>query len=346
MSELSTHLALPYLMPAQAQKHVTHNEALQILDALVQLAVLDRDLTLPPALPEEGARYIVAAGAAGDWLGQAGKIALWADGGWRFFSPLPGWRAEVLDEGISLIWSGTDWEIPAKVPLWGVNATADTTTRLAVGAEASLFTHAGGSHRLKVNKAEAEDTAALLFQTGWSGRAELGLTGSDAFALKVSGDGSAWQTALSVPASGVPDLHLGASIGGKTALHLGNLLGTVSQSGGVPTGAVIEAGSGANGAWTRWADGTQICRHSLTLSSLALSTAYMGGFRASAWTGWTYPQPFAAAPALSGAALAGSAFGLAFGTVSASSAEVSPLSLASSSAANRSLSLLAVGRWF
>src|SRR5690606_7298711 len=127
------------------------------------------------------------------------------DGGWRFFSPLPGWRAEVLDEGISLIWSGTDWEIPAKVPLWGVNATADTTTRLAVGAEASLFTHAGGSHRLKVNKAEAEDTAALLFQTGWSGRAELGLTGSDAFALKVSGDGSAWQTALSVPASGVPD---------------------------------------------------------------------------------------------------------------------------------------------
>jgi hypothetical protein len=51
MSDATTHLLLPYILAAQAQKHVTHNEALRILDGLVQLSVLDRDLTAPPAAP-------------------------------------------------------------------------------------------------------------------------------------------------------------------------------------------------------------------------------------------------------------------------------------------------------
>jgi hypothetical protein len=38
----STHLLLPYVLTAQAQKHVTVNEALRLLDGLVQLAVLER----------------------------------------------------------------------------------------------------------------------------------------------------------------------------------------------------------------------------------------------------------------------------------------------------------------
>lgn len=37
------------------------------------------------------------------------------------------------------------------------------------------------------------------------------------------------------------------------------LVGTVSQSGGVPTGAIIERGSNANGDYVRFADGTQVC---------------------------------------------------------------------------------------
>ena len=49
MSDTTTHLGLPYLLAAQAQKHVTHNEALRLLDAMVQLSVLDRTRTTPPA---------------------------------------------------------------------------------------------------------------------------------------------------------------------------------------------------------------------------------------------------------------------------------------------------------
>ena len=51
MSDTSAILSLPYLQPAQAQKHVTHNEALQLLDVLVQMAVIARSLSLPPTSP-------------------------------------------------------------------------------------------------------------------------------------------------------------------------------------------------------------------------------------------------------------------------------------------------------
>ena len=76
----SANLALAYLEAAQSQKHVTVNDALSGLDTLVQLAVLDRDLTAPPGSPVEGDRYRVAAGATGAWVGQASKIAAWHAG--------------------------------------------------------------------------------------------------------------------------------------------------------------------------------------------------------------------------------------------------------------------------
>ncbi len=53
-------LNLPYILPAQAQKHVTHNEAIRALDALVQLCALDRDLATPPPSPADGDRYIAS----------------------------------------------------------------------------------------------------------------------------------------------------------------------------------------------------------------------------------------------------------------------------------------------
>jgi hypothetical protein len=63
MSDETAILSLPYILPAQAQKHVTHNTALQALDLAVQLAVTDRGSPTPPAGPAEGARHIVGAGA-------------------------------------------------------------------------------------------------------------------------------------------------------------------------------------------------------------------------------------------------------------------------------------------
>jgi hypothetical protein len=105
----TTHLQLPYLVAAQAQKHVTHNEALRMLDALVQLSVLDRTRTAPPASPAEGDRHIVAPGASGAWSGWDDEIATWIDGAWMRLLPRPGWCAWVADEASLVIRTGTDW---------------------------------------------------------------------------------------------------------------------------------------------------------------------------------------------------------------------------------------------
>ena len=111
MSDATTHLLLPYILAAQAQKHVTHNEALRILDGLVQPSVLDRDLTAPPASPADGDRYIVASGATGAWAGWDLNVALWTDGVWLRLPPRRGWRAWVEDEGLLLVWTGAAWDV-------------------------------------------------------------------------------------------------------------------------------------------------------------------------------------------------------------------------------------------
>lgn len=200
-------LALPYLMAAQAQKHVTHNEALRALDALVHLAVAGRDLATPPGAPENGDRYIVAAEATSAWAGHDAQIAAFQDGGWDFFTPRTGWRAWIADEELLVVWNGSAWSAVASgedaggdgaFDTVGINATADTTNRLSVSSPASLFNHAGNGHQVKLNKAAAGDTASLIFQTAWSGRAEMGTTGDDDFHFKVSPDGSDWHDAILV----------------------------------------------------------------------------------------------------------------------------------------------------
>ncbi|MCB1467174.1 MAG: DUF2793 domain-containing protein [Rhizobiaceae bacterium] len=194
-------LELPHILPAQAQKHVTHNEALERLDTVVQLSV-SAFAAAPPAAPAEGECFIVEAGAGGVFAGSDNKVARSRDGTWEFFSPKPGWRVWLEDGTRLLVWDGSEWSAAvAELPLLGVGRTADETTRFAVSSAASLFTHRGAGHQLKVNKAESGDTAAVLFQTGLSGRAEIGTVGDDDLHVKVSPDGSSWLTAMHVDAT-------------------------------------------------------------------------------------------------------------------------------------------------
>jgi hypothetical protein len=303
MPDDTTILSLPLILPAQAQKHVTHNEALVALDLIVQLAVIDRTRTDPPALAVPGDRHIVAAGATGDWAGQAGRIALLAETGWQFTQALPGWRAHVLTEGQTAVFDGLGWSTlsdgPLEVTQLGVSATADATNRLSVASPATLLTHAGGGHQLKLNKAAASDTASLLFQTGFSGRAEMGTAGGEDFSVKVSADGVAWQTALSAEAAtGEVTLPWPLHLGGQAAdpvsapdgtLWLNTTTGEVKvQSGGValPVGGGSLADgdrgdvtvSGGGAVWT-------IDAGAVSLAKMAdLATARIMG-RTSAGTG-------------------------------------------------------------
>jgi hypothetical protein len=115
MSDTSTHLGLPYLLAAQSQKHVTHNEALRLLDAMVQLSVLDRTRTTPPASPADGDRHLVASGATGLWAGWDLNVAFWVDGVWMRLVPRPGWLVWIAAEQVFLVWNGSAWD-PVGVP--------------------------------------------------------------------------------------------------------------------------------------------------------------------------------------------------------------------------------------
>ena len=202
MTEQTARLRLPYILPSQAQKHVTHNEALQRLDAIVQLVVKDV-VAAPPDNAPEGDCFLLSPDAAGDWAGKGGKLAFRQDGAWLLIAPQPGWTAWFASEGKHRVLRDSAWRdvpLPAAATLerLGIGTQADVTNRLALAAPASLFTHTeeNGNHRMAINKAAKADTASLLFQSGWSGRAEMGLAGNDGFSIKTSADGISWQTAL------------------------------------------------------------------------------------------------------------------------------------------------------
>ncbi len=203
-------LGLPQLAADQAQKHVTVNEALLGLDALVQLAVLDRDLATPPGSPAQGARYLVAASPTGAWAGHADHIAAWLDGAWRFFIPGAGWLAWVADEAALLAWNGSAWvdalaavSAIQNLPLLGILTTADSANRLAVKSDGVLLSHddvtpGSGDMRVTLNKSAAAKDAGFTFQDAFSTRALFGLLGDNDFVIKVSPDGSVFYTAISI----------------------------------------------------------------------------------------------------------------------------------------------------
>jgi hypothetical protein len=227
MSELSPILALPLLMPAQAQKHVTHNEALARLDILVQLSVESFGATTPPAAPTEGEVHALGTGATGAWAGEDGKLAARSGGAWVFVAPRPGWRAWGRAEAALRVWTGTAWTPPPPGDLdnldgVGIGTGSDPVNRLAVASEAVLLSHAGAGMQVKLNKAAAADTASLLMQTDFSGRAEIGLAGNDDLSVKVSADGSAWNTALSVVAAS-GQVGIGTAAPAR-ALHVNDVL--------------------------------------------------------------------------------------------------------------------------
>lgn len=204
MSDTSPNLTLPYIKPSQAQKHVTHNEAILRLDALVQLSVLAIDQIAPPPVPETGIRYIIPENATGAWAGQHAKLAVFQENYWEFYAPKTGWITWVETPREQWVYDGSNWVKVIEpvdfqnLAMLGINTTADSDNRLSVSSPATLLNHEGAGHQLKLNKNANTDTASLLFQTGWSGRAEMGTAGADDFSIKVSSDGVNWNTGLSI----------------------------------------------------------------------------------------------------------------------------------------------------
>jgi hypothetical protein len=422
MTNQTPRLSLPYIAPAQAQKHVTHNEAIRQLDQIVQLVLVSIDALVPPSGPEVGDVYALGGTPSGDWAGQGGALAIRQVDGWGFVTPARGWLACLRDPSDLVCFGSNEWKQLANgtdnLAGLGIGTTWDATNRLSVASDASLFNHAGAGHQIKLNKAGISDTASLLFQSDFTGHAEIGLAGESALSVKVSADGASWYQALrvdpdaeqitfapagtmratldeielrvEVPLTGSavqdtvlddrPDRFLKAGSFGLGAtdsagvrlsdgqldlpsgfysgsggsadiltfpdsgsryspfvnvtrritsgnysqtrlffsdqaitvmdrptltdswseqhslLSRQNMLGGVSQNGGVPTGAVIETGTNANGTYVRWADGTQSCWGDFSLTSAVVDQSYAGGWRSGNEGDILFPVNFSASP--------------------------------------------------
>ncbi len=103
---------MPLLDAAQAQKHVTVNEALALADAVAQMRLKARNVTVPP-VAVDGTAYGIGVAATGDWAGQDGNLAVQANGGWLFITPKLGWRGWDESTGEALLYDGVDWTTDA-----------------------------------------------------------------------------------------------------------------------------------------------------------------------------------------------------------------------------------------
>lgn len=206
MPNTTQRVKLPYVLQSQSQKEVTVNAAFDLLDALLQAAVVSVGVNTPPGSPAAGDCYVVGTSPTGAWAGQAKAIAIYSTG-WSFVTPWEGLTVWAMDTNALNSYDGSAWGLTTaavsfqNIPMVGINATADTTNKLSVNSSAVLFNNIGNDVQVKINKNASGDKASFLFQTGFSGRAEFGLLGDDNFSLKVSANGSTFFTALKMMAA-------------------------------------------------------------------------------------------------------------------------------------------------
>ena len=108
MAETSQ-FALPLLASAQAQKHVTVNEALSVLDCVAQLRLQSTTVASPPLEVVDGDAYMLPLGSDGAWSGMDGQLAIAVNGGWRFLTPKAGWQSFNTETGTHQLFDGTAW---------------------------------------------------------------------------------------------------------------------------------------------------------------------------------------------------------------------------------------------
>ncbi|PRX31147.1 Protein of unknown function [Meinhardsimonia xiamenensis] len=230
----STHLLLPFLEAAQAQKHVTHNEALRLLDGLVQLSVKDRDLAAPPSSPAEGDRYLVASGGSAEWSGWDLNVALWTDGAWMRLPPRAGWRLWVEDEGALLVYDGAIWQpLGAALGLLSVGESVE----VARGA-------LGGSTGVAVTEEElsglsgASVTSGIVIPNraiclGVSTRTSTEITGATSYDCGIAGEPAKFGGSLGVAAGSS-----NAGVIGPTAFYADTPVVLTANGGSFTGGAV------------------------------------------------------------------------------------------------------------
>lgn len=142
MTEMSARMRLPLLAAGQAQKEVTHNEALALIDLAVQPAVVEVGRNAPPAAPVPGEAWVVGRTPEGAWAGHADALAGWTGGGWRFVVPWAGFAVWNRADRSPARFDGEAWRRAGPVPVIGAPAggdVIDAEARVAIGSMLALM---------------------------------------------------------------------------------------------------------------------------------------------------------------------------------------------------------------
>jgi hypothetical protein len=180
----SPRFSIPYIVASQAQKEVTHNDAVNDLESLAQISVINATTNAPPASLAEGDSYIIGPSPTGAWAGQAGKVASYYSG-WRIKTPQEGWVAWIQDADQLVIYDGSAWTaalfaVPAgSISAPGLYFDGDSDTGLYAPSVDALAITAGG-----VNVAQFPSAASAVnyftFTPAATGNAPaLAVAGSD-----------------------------------------------------------------------------------------------------------------------------------------------------------------------
>ena len=155
MSEATTNFGLPLIQTGQAQKDVTHNEALSRIDRLLGSRVESRTTSVPPTAPAIGAAWIIPASASGSWAGHENTFAEWDGSAWQFINASPGFICWVADEAVICVRS--EWGWTARLPVQGLALDGRT---LFASPPASVAGPSGGA----IVDAEARTAILQLLQ--------------------------------------------------------------------------------------------------------------------------------------------------------------------------------------
>lgn len=170
---------------------------------------------------------------------------------------------------------------------------------------------------------------------------------SDGDTVPVALGGTGAATAAGARTSiGLGSAAVRAALGSTGALYSrDSILGAVSQSSGVPTGAVIDRGSNANGEYVRFADGTQVCwaERALTVTTAAAGSIHVDGAPANGL--WAYPATFSSPPNTHCNARHGGMWANALVATPNSVTSIVMSTVARSSVAVN-VAFTAIGRWF
>lgn len=259
----TSRLKMPLITESQAQKHITHNEALQMLDVFVNGSLKSITVTTPPGSPTEGDAYFIPGGGSGDWAAYVGYIAHWFNFQWYFYEVPTNIILYIEDDAAPKRYDGTTWNVEGSGGKVYVDASGGNATLTAQQSSADVIQIGGSGSALTLTLDALEKTWTILNDSSANVTVSTGAGGTvfveAGFQANVVGDGTGIRPAFTIAPDGLkvgnvlnPPLYSTSSTPSASS-NYGAVIFVTDGDAGSPCLAVSDGGT-----WKRIALGATI----------------------------------------------------------------------------------------